>query len=104
MDTKYVSMDAKMFSYENWIDSIYTTRTKSRLQKLLLDSGFSIVNFVEYNFPVKGYTCIWLLAESHLAIHTFPDQEKYYLQISSCSKEKMELFTSLLNKYVLTKN
>ncbi|WP_442266449.1 S-adenosylmethionine decarboxylase [Tenacibaculum sp. ZS6-P6] len=88
---KYIALKAEMFHFDTWLSTTNTDQLKHKLERLLIDSGFNIVNFIEHNFPIKGYTAVWLLAESHLAIHTFPDQEKTYLQISSCNENKLVL-------------
>ncbi len=64
--------------------------------ELLSKCNYEVLNFVEHHFQPVGYTCIWLLGESHLAIHTFPEKETSYLELSSCNKEKNEKFKVLL--------
>jgi S-adenosylmethionine decarboxylase len=64
-------------------------------EKQLKEAGFTILLFNEHHFPEQGYTCFWLLGESHLAIHTFPESGKSYIELSSCNKEKLEKFKKL---------
>ena len=54
---------------------------------------------MEHAFEPIGWTGIWLLAESHLAIHTFPEENKTYIEISSCNKEMYDEFLKLLTHY-----
>ena len=96
MKEKYVALKAEMFHFEKWIAMTNPEILKATFRNLLKDSGFTIVNFTEHFFPVQGYTCVWVLAESHLAIHTFPQKYKSYIQISSCNKEKLESFKKLI--------
>lgn len=98
MKKDFIQTEAEIFNYECWLQLIDNKQLKSRLEKIILESRFSIVNFVDYEFPIKGYTCVWVLAESHLAIHTFPDSEKFYLQISSCNKDKLNTFKRFIEK------
>ncbi|MEN9444098.1 MAG: Croceibacter phage, partial [Bacteroidota bacterium] len=72
--------------------------TMSDILKL---SGFTILNFVSHNFSPQGFTGIWLLAESHLAIHTFPESGASYIELSSCNEAKMLLFQDALLKLPL---
>ncbi len=97
MIENYKDIEAKMFHFEKWIANTDNKFLKIEFEDLLLKSGFTTVNFVEYYFPVKGYTCVWVLAESHLAIHTFPSRDQTYIQISSCNKAKLNTFKSLLS-------
>lgn len=92
----YIALNANMFEFNTWIQTCDPEKLKSDFNELLKVAGFTVVNFTEHFFPVKGYTAVWLLAESHLAIHTFPDQDKTYVQISSCNKEKLHVFVSKL--------
>lgn len=94
---EYVDVEAKMCHFETWVDYTDTHILKTTFKKLLQQANFKIVSFVEHYFPVKGYTCVWVLAESHLAIHTFPSKNKSYIQISSCNEEKLKHFKALIS-------
>ncbi len=91
-------MKAQIFEYSAWIKETDSEVIKNQMQQLLAQSGFNIVGYIEHYFELQGYTAIWLLAESHLAIHTFPEQGKTYLQISSCNSYKHNLFCDLISK------
>ncbi len=97
---EYINLDAKMFNFETWVEDARADYLKSLFEDLLTKSGFNIVNFTEHYFPVQGYTCVWLLAESHMALHTFPKDNKTYVQLSSCNKEKLESFVELYNQLI----
>lgn len=47
---------------------------------------------MEHYFEPQGYTCLWLLSESHFAIHTFPEANKTYIELSSCNRQMYENF------------
>ena len=52
-------------------------------------------SFTETNLVTgepEGYTALWLLGESHFAIHTFPEEQKTYIELSSCNLEYYEFF------------
>ena len=61
---------------------------------LLLNSGFKILQSIEHHFDPYGYTALFLLAESHLAIHTFPEENKSYIELSSCNENYFTVFKS----------
>ena len=65
---------------------------------LLERCDYQVLNFMEHEFSPHGYTCIWLLGESHLAIHTFPEKQLSYLELSSCNPEKNENFQGILKR------
>ena len=99
MKENYVNLPSEMFHYENWIAITDAEIIKETLQQFLKEANFTVVNFVEHNFPVEGYTCVWVLAESHLAIHTFPNNKTSYLQISSCNKTKLDFFKQKIHDF-----
>lgn len=90
----FKSTKANIYEFQKWIDHMEIEQLKVHLEGLLKSSGFQIVNFCEHHFPQQGFTCVWLLAESHLAVHTFPEENKVYIQLSSCNAQKKEAFAS----------
>ncbi len=93
-------MKAKIYNFKTWIPITEVSRLKELMRELLQKSGFEILNSVEHNFSPQGHTSVWLLAESHLAVHTFPEEGKTYVEISSCNEKKNNYFISLLNKHI----
>ena len=97
MEIAYKKTEANIYNYQLWIDFTNPEQLKMRFEKYLKKSGFTILKFNEHFFSVQGYTCFWLLGESHLAIHTFPESNKSYIELSSCNQEKLEIFKSFLS-------
>ncbi len=89
-------MKAQIDNYQAWIQEIQPEVLKHLFEKMLLESGFGILNFMEHQFQPIGWTGIWLLAESHLAIHTFPEEHKTYVELSSCNREMYVTFKQLI--------
>ncbi|MEQ8239886.1 MAG: S-adenosylmethionine decarboxylase [Cyclobacteriaceae bacterium] len=79
-------MEAKIDNYNTWIKGCNEDTIKSRIVELLEQSGFTILNYIDHHFEPQGYTGLWLLAESHCALHTFPEENKSYLELSSCNE------------------
>lgn len=88
-------MKAQMFNKSWWVNETNPEKLKDIYQVRLLESGFTILKFTEHYFKPYGYTCLCLLSESHLAIHTFPEEDKSYIELSSCVEE---YFNSFLQK------
>ena len=95
MTTAYKQIEARIFNHQLWIYTTDPQQLKENYTSYLQKSGFTILQFNEHYFEQQGYTCFWLLAESHLAIHTFPENNKSYIELSSCNEEKMKVFKSL---------
>ncbi len=90
-------LEAKIHNLKFWIAESSPQRLRSMFQTYLEKVDFTILDCVEHHFPVQGYTVFWLLAESHLAIHTFPDKNRSYVELSSCNRQKALLFKQLLS-------
>lgn len=85
-------MKAKIWNKSLWINETDPQVLKNHYSELLGLAGFDILNFQEHYFKPVGYTALWLLGESHLAIHTFPEEQKSYLELSSCNEEYFIFF------------
>ncbi len=64
--------------------------------KLLEKSSFKILGFMDHHFSGGGYTALWLLGESHFAVHTFPEDKATACEISSCSLSKFYMFVKMV--------
>lgn len=80
-------MEAKIYNLSGWIKETNPNKLKNNYSDLLGLSGFEILNFQEHYFEPIGYTALWLLGESHFAVHTFPEENKSYFELSSCNSE-----------------
>lgn len=88
-------MKAQMFNYQNWVEETNPFELRKKYDSQLKESGFGVLSFVEYNFEPQGYTALWLLSESHFAIHTFPEEGKSYIELSSCIEKQYLRFMEL---------
>lgn len=91
-------MKAAIWSFDRWIMETDPSILREAFDQALVGCGFTIIDFIDYHFEPQGWSGLWLIAESHLGIHTFPEEEKSYVQLSSCSEEYHRNFTSLMNK------
>lgn len=95
-------MNAVMYNYNTWIEYEDEKILIPKFEKMLINSGFTVIKKVEHFFDIQGYTGLWLLAESHFAIHTFPEENKIYIEISSCVKNYFDKFVDgLKNEFIL---
>ena len=89
-------MNSNIFEYSSWIPITSPEVLSDTLTKVLSKCQFTILNFIDHKFDPHGYTAIWLLSESHLAVHSFPEKNRSYVQLSSCNRDKYDMFISLL--------
>lgn len=85
-------MDAKIYNRSCWLYFTEDFNINDIFESLLIKSDFRILNSVDQKFSPYGYTKIWIIAESHLAIHTFPEEDVLYIELSSCIESKAKLF------------
>lgn len=87
-------MKAEIYNISAWIKSVDELVIKIYFDKLLEKSGFTILNYQSHQFNPVGYTGLWLLSESHFALHTFPEEQKSYIELSSCNYDFYKSFKS----------
>lgn len=81
-------MKAKIWNNNFWIEQTDPTILVEAFNDVLKRSGFTVLKFTEHHFEPYGYTALWLLGESHFAVHTFPEEGKTYCELSSCILDK----------------
>ncbi|MBP3801145.1 MAG: S-adenosylmethionine decarboxylase [Clostridia bacterium] len=89
-------MKAIMYNFNIWVKYRDEEKFVLEIEEKLKNSGFTVINKTEHYFPKQGYTGLWLLAESHCAIHSFPEEDKIYIEISSCVKRYFDKFVEEL--------
>ncbi len=95
---EYNSLSPAISNIKGWINECKTEIIKKEFDKLLEESKFNVLSYSEHFFPVCGFTAFWLLAESHLAVHSFPENNCTYIELSSCNHNKFINFLSLCEK------
>jgi S-adenosylmethionine decarboxylase len=85
-------MKAAIYNISGWINSVDELELKKYFDDLLIRSGFTILGFIDHHFDPIGYSGLWLLAESHFALHTFPEENKSYIELSSCNEKFYQRF------------
>lgn len=95
-------MRAELFNFKCWVLESDPAVLKNYLSENLVACGFEVLGFMDHHFQPYGYTAIWLLGESHLALHTYPEEQRSYIELTSCILKKSEEFEQLLQqKWVL---
>ena len=73
-------MQAKIWNFNKWIPETDPDALRGVYDRRLQDAGFTVLKTLEHHFTPQGFTKLYLLCESHFAIHTFPEEGK----ISNC--------------------
>ena len=85
-------MKAQMYNYSSWIDETNPSVLYDIFMEKLNNAGFGVEDVLEKHFTPIGYTALFLLSESHFAIHTFPESNETYIELSSCIKAPFDNF------------
>lgn len=95
-------MKARIWNHCSWIGETDSARLRDGFDTMLRQAGFGLVGFSEARFEPHGYTAVWLLAESHFALHTFPEEGRSYCELSSCNREKFVALIELIEPHEIT--
>lgn len=87
-------MKAEIYNFRGWVEETKPDVLVAKYEQYLADAGFCIRDKVFTFFSPFGFTALFLLSESHFAIHTFPEENKTYIELSSCVKAPFEKFTA----------
>ena len=47
-------------------------------------TGVTVINSIKHDFPGGGFSGLVLIAESHAAIHTWPELSKAWVELATC--------------------
>ncbi|QQR65172.1 S-adenosylmethionine decarboxylase [Candidatus Kaiserbacteria bacterium] len=92
-------MKATIWNFRFYIDETDPKKVFEFGKSALEKAEFMMIGFSEHHFYPYGYTALWLIAESHFAIHTFPEQKTTYCELSSCNSAKHAIFVEDMKKY-----
>jgi len=61
----------------------------------------TLLETVSHKFSPSGLTAVALLAESHIAVHTYPEDNSIFVEVMSCgrgdAKKVLELMENMLD-------
>ena len=67
-------------------------------------SGMHVIKKLLHKFEPQGETCIWLLEESHMAVHTYPEKKYFAIDVFTCGEEGSPMDTiNYLSKNLIVK-
>ena len=72
--------DIEEYSVLETIDGI-----KPLMEKIIENCHLNVVSQCEYQFSPYGATILYLLSESHLTIHTYPEKKACSINLYTCN-------------------
>ena len=61
-------------------------------------SGYNLIKIVSEKFELHGLSVLALLKESHVSIHTYPENNSMFIDIFTCGERTPEKISQLLHK------
>ena len=70
------------------------------IYKIAKKAKIEVLNIAEKIFKPQGYTCLALLAESHMSFHTFPERGVVSFDFFTCGKISPRVALNILKKEI----
>ena len=71
------------------------------IQEIIKNNDASLLNKTVHHFDDNGaFTSLYLLAESHLSIHTWPENNFIAIDVFTCGKTNTQNIANELKKYL----
>ena len=78
----------KMVTCDVWLEEMPELIQIKRIAEAGIDSAhMHVVDFLQHNFKPYGETLVWVLSESHLSMHTYPEEKYISIDCYTCGKE-----------------
>jgi len=88
---KFININKNDESIEKW---------NSFIKECFDQANISLLNISWHNFDNKGaFTAIYLLSESHLSIHTWPEYNYIALDVFTCGNSDTQLIVDKVINY-----
>ena len=71
------------------------------IYKIAKKTRVEVLNITEHKFKPQGFTCLALLAESHMSFHTFPEKEIVSFDFFTCAKISPTAALDILKKEIM---
>jgi S-adenosylmethionine decarboxylase proenzyme len=79
---KHLIIDIKNIRNEDLIDDIHGLKTI--MDSICNKYDFTVLQKIEHKFEPQGFSIIYLLSESHMTIHTFPEKKYIAFDLYTC--------------------
>lgn len=66
------------------------------IERAAVISGATVLKTTSHKFDPQGVTCICLLSESHISIHTYPELGSCYADIYTCGSANPKVGCDLI--------
>lgn len=98
---KHLILDIKNIRNKSMIDDL--DELKSMMDLICVSNNFTVLQRIEEVFEPQGLSIIYLLSESHMSIHTFPEKNYIAFDLYSCRKYETEDEYKKIHEYIIKK-
>jgi S-adenosylmethionine decarboxylase len=74
------------------------------LENAAIASGATVIQTISEKFSPQGVTVICLLAESHISIHTWPEEGKAAADVYTCGESKPKIGCDIIIQQLLAQS
>jgi len=79
-----------------------SNRLDMEVRRALKAEGYTVVRVLRHNFKPYGSTTVYIIGQSHLAIHTYPEHSRVSLDITVCQRDPLPLYHHLVKAFHAT--
>lgn len=72
------------------------------VQRILTTNGMTVLGVNYHKFEGFGLTAVWLLSESHMSIHTWPEYGYLALDVYTCGKTNPENIAKEMQEFLMS--
>jgi S-adenosylmethionine decarboxylase len=99
---KHMICDIKNIRNKNLIHDL--TKINGLLDTICKEYDFTVLNRAAHEFSPQGLSILYLLSESHISIHTFPERNYIALDIYTCREYTdnsvyLEIYDYLIDRF-----
>ena len=97
---KHLICDIKGIKNDTLLNSV--NYMKNMLSDICLKFNFQILDKTQYEFEPQGCSILFLLSESHISLHSFPEKQHVSFDLYTCrdyetNNEYEEIYEYLIN-------
>jgi S-adenosylmethionine decarboxylase len=96
---KHLIIDIKNIKNEDIINDI--DKLKTVMDNICEKYDFNILQKIEHQFDPQGISIIYLLSESHMTIHTFPEKKYIAFDLYTCREYRNNDVYHEIQNYII---
>jgi S-adenosylmethionine decarboxylase len=94
--TPIISHHTALITHDNFQDNL--DQIEAFAEAIVKKLRLNIVQKISHSFEPSGTTLIYILSESHLAIHTWPEYKSIHIDLVTCKRLSSEEFKKAIEE------